>query len=270
VVSHRAVLFSLALGAFYLLHVAPLYHIQARVLVQRQGLPLSQERPTKDNVEFLATQAEIIRSPAIIEQAVRSLDFSPYKQPELDPTVEILKSLMVQPVLGTNVLSVDFLDLSELERQYRSLRKKSPLMGQGKDAISIQRALLTQLGEKLTDARNRRIELENRLQTLGDASQPVVAAVGPSQPPLFAASFSKPWQPSSSISQPGTSLHDGTLPPDFERWYSAAENGGIELGDIRPIRQQLFLAQTRQEALAQRFGSRHPEMRAVEQEVATW
>ncbi len=317
------VLFSLALGAFYLLQVPPMYHIQARVLVQRRGLPLSQDQPTKDNVEFLATQAEIIRSPAIVEEAVRSLDFIPYEQSEIGPTVQILKSLKVQPVLGTNVLSIDFygpepgqatkiveaiiesyrrylygidhdahleslrvltrserdlrLDLSELERQYLNLRKKSPLMGQGKDAISVQRILLTHLGQKLTDARNRRIELENRLQTLGNAPHSAVAAASPAQPALFTASLSKPWQPNESIFQsgnnraaPGTSVHDGTLPLDFERWYAAAENGGIKLGDLRPIRQQLFLVQTRQAALAERFGPRHPEMRAVEQQIATW
>ncbi|HYW78779.1 MAG TPA: Wzz/FepE/Etk N-terminal domain-containing protein, partial [Thermoguttaceae bacterium] len=322
------VLIALALGAFYLFEVAPLYHVQARVLVQRQGLPLAQDHPTKDNVEFLATQAEIIRSPAIVEQAVESLDFMPYEGPEIDPTVEILKSLRVQPVLGTNVLSIDFygiesgqavqiveaiiesyrqylygidhdthleslrvltrserdlrLDLSELERKYLALRKNSPLMGQGRDAISIQRSLLTQLGEKLTDARNRRMQLENRLQTMGKAAEPMVAAITPTQPTLFAASLSTPWQPNMSIPRPGNapmlpgiSMHDVALSvnaesADLEKWYATAANSGIEMEDLRPIRQGLFDAQARLEALKQRFGPRHPELRAVEQEVSTW
>ena len=99
---------ALALGFAYLLRVHPTYNVQARVLVERQGMPLEQERPSPRNDAFLATQAEIIRSPAVVARAAASLPARLIATDGVDPAAMILDSLTVKPVLGTNVLSVGF------------------------------------------------------------------------------------------------------------------------------------------------------------------
>jgi len=148
----------------------------------------------------------------------------------------------------------------------------------------VQRALLTQLGQKLTDARNRRIDLENRMHALGNVPPPIVAQAAPPRPALYTASYSTSWKRETPTfgarEDADTLLHEGgSLPAfdgeslgdmDFERWCAVAENGGIELGDLRPIRQGLVLAKAKRDALAERFGPKHPDFRAAERHVGAW
>ena len=94
------------LGAAFMTRIEPVYRIQARVLVQHQGLAVGKDRPAKDSEEFLATQAEIIRSPAVVERAVRSLNLTARTAADKDPVTAILDELTVKPVLGTSVLSI--------------------------------------------------------------------------------------------------------------------------------------------------------------------
>ena len=62
---------SLLLGVAYLLLVDPEYDLGARLLVEEKGLPLELGQPAPRDKVFLPTQAEIIRSPAVIDRAVK-------------------------------------------------------------------------------------------------------------------------------------------------------------------------------------------------------
>lgn len=96
---------TIGLGVVYLLQAEPVYRVHARILVEQKGLASAQARPDRDK-DFLATQAEIIRSPAVVSHAVETLGLTATSPDDPNSVVGILESLSVNPLLGTNVLSV--------------------------------------------------------------------------------------------------------------------------------------------------------------------
>jgi len=286
-----AVAVALALGVAYLSRIEPQYRVQARVLVRRQAPLLDQSRPPKTDEEFLATQAEIIRSPAVVRGAVETLPAKTRHPHPSDPVADALDALSVMPVPGTNVLSISFVgpdpqqatrtveaiiaayraylhqldhdghleslrlltqsekelrrDLEAWQEQYRQLRKSNPLIGEGRDAAAVQKALLRHLGERLTECRTRRMEMENRMRVMRDGRGTSVAGA-PADPPWVQASLSR------SPGADGTMKVAGRSP------------------DTRMIRHELFAAQAEVEALAADYGPKHPAMRAAAQKVAAW
>lgn len=63
---------SLAAGVTYLQRATPLYSVGARVLLQCAPGSLDVDTPARVDPRFVATQAEIIRSPAVVERAMRA------------------------------------------------------------------------------------------------------------------------------------------------------------------------------------------------------
>lgn len=99
---------SLGLGAAYSLYAKPTYKVASRVLVQPEGSPLRDGNSPRHELEFLATQGEIISSPAVVERAVASLKRPLTIEPGVDPVLAVLTDLTVKPLSGTNVLSVTY------------------------------------------------------------------------------------------------------------------------------------------------------------------
>jgi polysaccharide biosynthesis transport protein len=113
-----ATLLAVALGALFLAVAPPRYEIQARLLVEQQGMPLEQvSADPRGNKEFLATQAEVIRSPAVVQRAVEKHGLTVSTAPNVDPATAILEELLVAPVLGTNVLSVQYASINPDQAQ---------------------------------------------------------------------------------------------------------------------------------------------------------
>ena len=106
---------SLAVGVVHLMRADTFYHVTARLLVEQRESPLEQGRRSRKDEEFLATQAEIIRSPAVVRRAVLALqDSQPVAlEQEGNPAVSVLESLSVTPVVGTSVLSIGLLAPNE-------------------------------------------------------------------------------------------------------------------------------------------------------------
>lgn len=96
---------SLALGGVYMGLFPRTCVVTARVLVRSQGMPIDPEREPKTSASFLATQAEIIHSPTVLERALKSLNLPPRRDGK-DLRVEILKRLTVKPLGGTEILSI--------------------------------------------------------------------------------------------------------------------------------------------------------------------
>ena len=98
---------SLSLGFAFLLLAERLYSVEARLLVEQKGLPLDREGPARQEAEFLATQAQIIRSPAVVRDVARA--FPPLPLPEgTDAVTEMIENLSVSPLVGTNVIRIAF------------------------------------------------------------------------------------------------------------------------------------------------------------------
>jgi len=100
---------SLSLGGVYLAVARPMYQVKARLLVEERLKPLENSQRSGDNKDFLPTQAEIIRSPAVIQQVVESLAIVPGPDGG-SPVLDIVERLQADPLVGTDVLSLNFQD----------------------------------------------------------------------------------------------------------------------------------------------------------------
>jgi uncharacterized protein involved in exopolysaccharide biosynthesis len=96
------------MGVAYLVLTEATYEAQTRILVQQEELAMEQKAAPRTDKLFAATQAEVIRSPLIVRQALASLGIS---QPALeteDPVTQVLEALHVAPVVQTDVLTLRF------------------------------------------------------------------------------------------------------------------------------------------------------------------
>lgn len=134
---------SLGIGAAYSHHAQPTYKVASRLLVQAEGSPLRDGGASRQDAEFLATQGQIISSPAVVQRAVDSLQQPLTLEPGADPVLSVLAELTVKPLSGTNVLSV----------AYRC--KKS------EEGISLVQAILKSYEQFLQD-----MDTGSRLETL--------------------------------------------------------------------------------------------------------
>ncbi len=119
------------LGVAYVQYGTPIYQGSARVLLQQVQPAGTVHVKVLHGVEFVDTQAEVLKSPAVVRDAVASLGM-----PNLDPTnVEglllIMDSLKVARVPQTDIVSVAF-------------RNEDPRV-----ALAVVEALIKQYGEYL-------------------------------------------------------------------------------------------------------------------------
>lgn len=98
----------LALGVGYLQIAEPIYNAVARVLVAPRATLSDQFRREAGGSQFISTQAEIISSPVVIEDAISNLDFPVVDKPEADPVRAVSEALTATPIQGTNVLSLAY------------------------------------------------------------------------------------------------------------------------------------------------------------------
>ena len=315
-------LISLALGAAYLTQAEPSYRVQARILVQQQGLPLETDRASTDTDEFTATQAEIIHSPAVVERAIKALHVPLRVEPPMTPITFVLDRLSVMPVPGTNVLSIGFDGSSPREAtrmveaiifgyreylhgadqdtylevlrmltqreaelreeigiqqaQYQQLRKDSPLMGQGDDATDVQRSLLTNLGERLTEVKNQRMEIENRVRTIRIGQEPSLVSLTSKRPFVMttAAVSSNSVTNNMDFRAAAERLDDADT--DWDRQaprqkvllHVSSEGWGIS--GMEAIQEQLGAAQAEEKAISQHYGHRHPEILRARERISAW
>lgn len=99
----------LAMGGVYALFAPRYYRVEARLLIQQQNTSADPGRETPITPELLATQAEVVRSTAVIERVARALNLTPaVDRPWTGPAGEILKATTVTPVAGANVLVVTY------------------------------------------------------------------------------------------------------------------------------------------------------------------
>jgi len=300
-------LLSVLLGVVYLSQVEPVYKVEARILVQQQDSPLDHGRGQDRGQDFLATQAEIICSPAVVQRAVRVLALPEAGPEEADPASVILGTLRVRPVLGTNVLSISFRgqdgdeavrtvesiitsyreylrvsardshlealrlltegekemrkELRSLGEQYRQLHEESPLLGQGKGAISVQRSLLTHLCQTLAETKTRRMELENQMRTLTRQGE-IATTAGRGSTHLVSVDtllLETPGDQGSAVLTPAG-------PAGSVVWCGAMNNAP----DTAGLRRGFSEARVREKELLQRYGVRHPDVRAARQQIAAW
>jgi len=88
------------------------YEVNARLLVKNTGLPGDDTRGEAYRRDFIPTQAEIVGSPAVIEQALAQLKALDDISSELSVS-DVKENLQVQVIAGTNVLNLRYRDTNE-------------------------------------------------------------------------------------------------------------------------------------------------------------
>ncbi|MEX0820248.1 MAG: hypothetical protein WD070_11675 [Pirellulaceae bacterium] len=97
---------AIGLGVAYLVVASPTFEFSARLLVLSGDRPLD-EVQKRESDSFLPTQAEIIRSPAVIQKSLESIA----APADALSTQSVIGRLEAQPLLGTNVMTLRFQDV---------------------------------------------------------------------------------------------------------------------------------------------------------------
>ena len=317
---------SVSLGALYLYQAEPVYSVRARVLVQPSGGPLDAGGKPRADKEFLATQAEIICSPAVIKQVL------PVVTPQLgsdqlqDPLLTVLENLAVDPVNGTSVLSVSYRcgdpsegidtvaallqsyqqfllelqddsrleslnlltrseeklrsELEDREAKYLELRKQGPFHGQEGDAGLFQKTALDHLATSLTDARERRIDLEQRVKMLVQSSEFATSTRhGTDHQAADVAELTSHWPAEAGVrTARGSLVRQASFLASVDAPHQYNVGAGTEpLADVELTKtpeymqhtRELMIAELRESELAQVCGPKHPDLRAAREQVAS-
>ena len=238
----------------------------------------------------------------------------------------VLESLTVDPVTGTNVLSVSYRclhptegietvngllnsyqqflqqlnddsrieslnlltrseeklrsELEDREAAYLDLRKQGPFVGQDRDATSFQKTLLENLAASLTEARELRIDLEQRVEMLAHPTEVALSAQGVTENGIASNGSSDTERP---VERP---THATRIPVVRQASYLASVDLHATSVAAEPQRltdlelaksteyvqhaRELMLAEMRERELAQHCGPKHPDLRAARQQVASW
>jgi uncharacterized protein involved in exopolysaccharide biosynthesis len=308
-----------ALGATFLYVAEPVYEVQARLLVQRQGMPLEEKNSSiRWEKEFIATQAEVLGSSAVVARAVEAQGLNITADGDNDPLLPILAGLEVAPVLGTDVVNIKLVskdpaqaqrlilsivdsyheylrqnekdshseslrmltesekelreDLAMRERQYIQLREGSPLLGgRGADGVAIQVAEVDLLAKTLQEVISRRMELENLLPVMEQASlsaqmPKVEARLVTLKVPVDQEGVDAGPANSDAATEVAASFrHEAqlTLMPRFSEHVLLPR-------EVVSLHEELSRARAEEAALAANYGSRHPSVQAAREQVLAW
>lgn len=99
---------AIGLGVAYLAVATPTLEFSARLLVLSGDRPLD-EVQKRESESFLPTQAEIIRSPAVIQRSLESIA----APSDALSAQAVIGRLEAQPLLGTNVMTLRFQDVEQ-------------------------------------------------------------------------------------------------------------------------------------------------------------
>lgn len=100
-------------GAALLASIAPSQEVSAKIIVEPRDVALNGRTgsPSFDK-EFLPTQSEILKSPAVIEAAVQQVDKGINADVLSARLVNVTKNLKVDPLVGTSILLIRYTDVN--------------------------------------------------------------------------------------------------------------------------------------------------------------
>jgi succinoglycan biosynthesis transport protein ExoP len=277
---------TLGMGLLYLLFAEPVYNVGARLLVQHRDLPLQEQDRTIRGGTFLATQAEIINSPAVIRSALASVPpSSDYDGTDDERLQIVLASFGVTPVDRTNVLTLSHWSpvpeeaariLDATIESYRNFVRKT---GRAEsDALEILTRKEKELRKELSVAEDRYRAFRAESGLVGkdaqafDAPQVMLARLGEQlieartnrvglEARLEAAKSRSPATRSNGTPEKPT---DGAARPSPN-----AMGAGLD-ADVSKIEGELWQAKMRVSGLLQNYGDAHPRVREARQEVTMW
>ncbi|MEX0867323.1 MAG: Wzz/FepE/Etk N-terminal domain-containing protein [Pirellulales bacterium] len=297
-----------AAGVGYLFVSPTVYEVSCRVAV-REDTPAIEQPLGLANREFLATQAEVIRSPLIIREALADAPITLPETYEKSASAFVLETLAVTPIIQTEVLKISYRSENEdeakalvaalvtkfeehvrqddrsrhaeelelltrreaelrdqlavLQQQRAVFRRDSPLVGQSRESLTLEANQLAESAQRLSEARARRMALENKLKSYVVAKSNLNNGEddGAVVPASLATEANSPRiLPTRSLTTPANDPSTNLL-----RDVSNAE--GVDFTDIH---QQLWQARIAFQNLSNKYTPEHPEMVGAEDRVRYW
>lgn len=155
------------LAGLYLLAAAPAYRAEVRVVIQNLGLTADVlgNKPTYDK-EFLSTQAEVIRSPAVLQRSLETLPPHPQDKPKdpPNPVADLAEALQISLLAGTDIVRITF---EHSDPDYAARRLKSIIDSYKDYARTVEQSSTSQSVALLT---RREQELQEQLQSMQQRS----------------------------------------------------------------------------------------------------
>jgi uncharacterized protein involved in exopolysaccharide biosynthesis len=152
--------------------------------------------------------------------------------------------------------------LAALQQNHQNLRKTSPQIGQGREAMNIPMATLREIGTQLAQTGTRRMELENRLRVSASFSKminnsPATLSKLNAAPSEQLADASAPAATIAATAYPFTPDESSLAPPAV---VSLADGTAVATADPTKIQEQLWRVKGQAMDLAAVYGPRHPEV----------
>lgn len=175
----------LGLGLMILLFSTPLYPVAAQVVLERHDVSSNSVGGGvgSGGSAFIATQAEMLHSPAVIEAAVASIPRAEHLNPEDDAAADAKESVQASAVSGTHVIALGYLGpdgaygvrlLNAIVEAYRGVLRSHEQQSQNQK-LKAKQAELDVLAEE-AEAVERQLEaLRVQHQMLGSAEDAVAA-----------------------------------------------------------------------------------------------
>jgi uncharacterized protein involved in exopolysaccharide biosynthesis len=161
-------------------------------------------------------------------------------------------------------------ELESLEGKYRELRTRGSTMGLGKEASEAHASQIDSLGAMVNTAKNRRIGLENRLQSVIEWRNSRLTEIESSHP--ISVKLSSLTQINANEQLPTASAagdrgSQGYVDVDETVAMIPKADG---MPEVELMQTALFQARVRERDLEQFYGDKHASLRAVREEIAAW
>ncbi len=166
-------------------------------------------------------------------------------------------------------------ELSDLHQELVELRRSSPYMSDDGTASEVQRTVLTGVSQALSATKGRTVQLRGLLKEMTAFRDAEIAASESER--MFPTALDSHQDDSHQDAVPLLSDPiDGPTDRTRADWLDAVEvlsrvvKGGLaSLEDPAPVQQALLEARSRETELSQRFGQKHPDLRATRRLIAS-
>lgn len=285
---------ALLVGCVLLVVIEPLQEVSSRVIVAPRELSLDgRVGPARDK-EFLPTQAEILRSPAVIEDALRRMEVVDSSVDLTPQVLAIAENLKIDPMAGTSILLVRYTDVD----QATAANVVNALIAAYRDYLSV--AEKKQHQELLLTLTERDVEFQQTLTRLQEEYEQLkrshidAAGADPVATARIVAALEEQLATTQSrrllLQQSAARLRNARLLTKVDRtaqWdaplpeFSTAADPELVLNELAALRGEAWLglpnpddatarlriAEDQLSALSARLGHNHPELQSAKATV---
>ncbi len=287
-------------GFYYLGVVDPTYEAETRLLITENANPgLAPTQPSNGR-EFIATQAELIRSPLIVKRAIGQVPIQVPEDAKLDEVSFALEQLTVSPILQTEVLSIRYRSPSPREcvsfvkavvESYRQ-HLRSTESSSNTDTMELLTQREDEIRNELRDLNERHLQLRKNSQLVGQSRDAInvhlamlsqlaqnltetrlkkLALAGQLESLSVVRKNERPVEQVAALRTATVTTHGPIESKSAQRDLTVADllrdQNDVGSQNLVDLENQLRNARIRFQQVEQKFGERHIESRLAQSEV---